>query len=303
MSLNKIDSKIRIKTTNLTGPIEPIIGPSQDHTDGTWDRNSTLQVYDNEFIYLRFEDKLFIGDKEIPLFVSGSSTTVPLVFKEGATNIITPTFGTNEISSGSTFSGILGGQNNTLTTSGRSTIVGGFTNTIIGSGQCVIGGGEDNTINGGSSQSTIVGGQNNQISGLTNTHIIGSNISAHSSNTTYVEKLNVKDGIEQNGTVLKTKVVEIGDWNMDVNTTKDITHGIASGINKIRSVYVSIRDDTTSYASSLELINDSYEPQGRVAYWDNSTIYLARKTGGGFDSVDHDSTSFNRGWVYITYEA
>jgi hypothetical protein len=45
----------------------------------------------------------------------------------------------------------------------------------------------------GSDFSVINGGQNNLISGLTNTHIIGSNITATTSNTTHVNNLNIYD--------------------------------------------------------------------------------------------------------------
>jgi hypothetical protein len=83
------------------------------------------------------------------------------------------------------FSAILGGLYNRIsgTTNdassqpyGKSTIVGGMNNQIIG-------------LN--SAYSSILGGQNNLINNINNVHIIGSNITSISANTTHVNNLNI----------------------------------------------------------------------------------------------------------------
>ena len=92
---------------------------------------------------------------------------------------------------------------------------------------------------------------------------------------------------------LKSKVIEIGDWDMDSDLTNTIEHLLGK---VIRSVTVIIRkdDDITYYdllskdANAFTSLNESY-------------INLARSPGGFFDSTDFDSTSFNRGWVTIFY--
>ena len=87
------------------------------------------------------------------------------------------------------FSAILGGLYNRIsgTTNdassqpyGKSTIVGGMNNQIIG-------------LN--SAYSSILGGQNNLINNINNVHIIGSNITGTTANTTYVNNLSVEDDL------------------------------------------------------------------------------------------------------------
>jgi len=92
----------------------------------------------------------------------------------------------------------------------------------------------------------------------------------------------------------KTKVFEIGDWNMDLLLSTSIVHGLTAA--KIISIggYVR-RDDSAQYWPIAE------EDQ-LFGYWDTTYITLARKDSGRFDSVLFDSTSFNRGWVTIQYE-
>jgi hypothetical protein len=108
------------------------------------------------------------------------------------------------------------------------------------------------------------------------------------------------------GTVLKCKVLEIGDWNMDTTGTNDVAHGLADH-EKIRSVSVLIRvdsDASPSYDITLPLGNS--HPSGN-ALWitgiNNTTIRITRGVGDYYDSNQFDETSYNRGWVTIWYEA
>jgi hypothetical protein len=100
---------------------------------------------------------------------------------------------------------------------------------------------------------------------------------------------------------IKTKIIDIGDWNMDTTDTVLITHGMT--LAKIRAVSATIRNDADT----------SYQPctTGRVATVNeiecyihtisSTTISLSRRGTGVFDSTDYDSTSYNRGWITITY--
>ena len=120
----------------------------------------------------------------------------------------------NKIYGGSKQSFIGGGYNNRINGGTRSFIGGGFYNktyggnyTFIGNGyynyvyssNAFIGTGRYNVIGNNTSYATILNGQNNNIGGVyTNTHIIGSNITANKSNFTFVNSLNIYD-VPQSG--------------------------------------------------------------------------------------------------------
>jgi len=93
---------------------------------------------------------------------------------------------------------------------------------------------------------------------------------------------------------LKTKIIEIGDWDMDADATSNVAHNITD-FKKIRNVEVWIRIDSDVSASPLDR-------EGKVTAIDSTNIQLARDASGVFDSVNYDSTSFNRGWITIRYE-
>ena len=78
-----------------------------------------------------------------------------------------------------------GGRCNTVSSS-SSTIAGGISNNVSG-GSSTIGGGCCNTVSG--CFSSIIGGQSNNDGGFNNIHIIGSNITGTTSDTTFVNNL------------------------------------------------------------------------------------------------------------------
>jgi len=85
------------------------------------------------------------------------------------------------------------GSYNNITGTTYSSISGGYRNNINDSVYTFIGGGLSNTINN-YNYSTILGGQNNTVNHK-NAHIIGSNITSVAIDTTYVENLNIGDGL------------------------------------------------------------------------------------------------------------
>lgn len=145
---------------------------------------------------------------------TGEVKLIPLIYAENAETSIIPALGSNGVTLNTSYSSILGGRfnsmvssndystilggkfntlsnsqystlgglNNVLSNSNKTVVFGGQSNQSINSNYSLLGGGFNNRITA-SSYSTIGGGQNNQISGLTNTHIIGSNITADKSNT------------------------------------------------------------------------------------------------------------------------
>ena len=113
------------------------------------------------------------------------------------------------------------------------------------------------------------------------------------------------DGIIAGGTTpLKMKVLDIGDWNMDTTLFAYIYHGIGD-YSKIRQVSVLIKDDGDTYSYPLDYPFSGSLQHGQgggIANIDDSRILLTRLTGEFFDSINFDSTSYNRGWVTIWYE-
>lgn len=102
---------------------------------------------------------------------------------------------------------------------------------------------------------------------------------------------------------LKTKVVEIGDWDMDTTQFKTVLHGL-SDHKKVRTVNVFINEDIGSLFHPLGLYVDSTGLLGGgVDYLNSTGVILRRVTGGLYDNANFNSTPFNRGWITITYEA
>lgn len=105
------------------------------------------------------------------------------------------------------------------------------------------------------------------------------------------------------GSQLKTKVVEIGDWDMDTDTSINVAHGIAD-YTKIRAIDVIVRKDTPGVAgyNKLESI-DSGGLNGGIFGINTTNLTLYRSVGGTFDDPTYSTTSYNRGWITITYDA
>lgn len=92
---------------------------------------------------------------------------------------------------------------------------------------------------------------------------------------------------------LRTKIIEIPNWNMDSTATKSIAHGLIS-IATVVSVDVLIRNDAVNLLSPI--IN------GGAVNIDGTNIIMDRTPSGLFDSVDYDSVGgFNRGFITIKY--
>ena len=107
------------------------------------------------------------------------------------------------------------------------------------------------------------------------------------------EKTTVQDIADLNGNLITT-IVNIGDWDMDTDISATIAHGIAD-YTKIRAINVMIRNDATTNVSCLIGI------YGTIGTVDSTNIELIRATSGAFDSVNYDSTSFNRGYITIQH--
>jgi hypothetical protein len=123
-------------------------------------------------------------------------------------------------------------------------------------------------------------------------------------NTGWVTKNILTSGVKTDNVTLKTKVVEIGAWDMDTVTNVTVLHGIADH-TKIRSIDVLIRADSDGNRSQLNGADIAGTLGGKASTNSTTDILLQRTTGGTFDSASYNDTagSYNRGWITIVYEA
>ena len=113
-----------------------------------------------------------------------------------------------------------------------------------------------------------------------------------------VDGLLVKDGGISDGTnLIKTKIIDIGDWNMDATATVTVAHGLT--LPNIRRVDATIQRDDGLFHFDLR-VSTTAAISGAISV-DGTNVSLDRTAGVGFDSTVYDSTSFNRGWIIITY--
>jgi hypothetical protein len=106
------------------------------------------------------------------------------------------------------------------------------------------------------------------------------------------------------GNQLKTKVIEIGDWDMDATPNINVAHGVVAA--NIRTVFVMIsNDEAPLFYFDLSKANSSGVVDGffQIDVNTGTDIFLERRTGGSFDSTSFNATPFNRGWITIVYEA
>ncbi len=102
---------------------------------------------------------------------------------------------------------------------------------------------------------------------------------------------------------IKMKVIEIGDWNMVATTSVTINHGLSDYL-KTREVLAMIRHDNDTFLYPLMGVDASGTLTGGVSAIAATAITLVRVGGAvRFDNVAFDSTSYNRGWIIIKYEA
>lgn len=103
---------------------------------------------------------------------------------------------------------------------------------------------------------------------------------------------------------LNTKVIDIGDWNMDNEPTPipTPTHGLT--LSKIRNVTVIIRNDADTIRSDINLRTggEIYSAGATQGVQCNATeVLIYRPINGLFDTTDYNSTTYNRGWITIQY--
>lgn len=103
---------------------------------------------------------------------------------------------------------------------------------------------------------------------------------------------------------LKRKM-PIGDWNMHNSNsgslTKNVAHGLGGNWKNIRLIGGAMRKDDDAQYYPLPRSSAGTNADAVIAYYDSTNIVLSARSGGTFDSVDYDSTSYNRGWITVWY--
>lgn len=101
------------------------------------------------------------------------------------------------------------------------------------------------------------------------------------------------------GTQYRTKRLEIGDWDMDTNETKDVAHGLS--LEDIEIVFVILRNDADD-KRYIVCGKDTVTLPAEIDYVDATNVRLRRQIAQFFDSTDFDSTGYNRGIVTILHQ-
>ncbi len=102
-------------------------------------------------------------------------------------------------------------------------------------------------------------------------------------------------------TELVTKIIDIGDWLMQTNSGKNVTHGI-SDISTIRRITCIIRNNSgSSYNALGQEVNSDADGDGPggITGISSTVIFLARVNGKAYDSASYEQSSYNRGWVTV----
>ena len=85
-----------------------------------------------------------------------------------------------------------------------------------------------------------------------------------------------------------------------VSTTNLIkAHGLTYA--KIIDVWAIIRSDADNVRHKFVQSNSAASANRSRIDWTPTNIELFRETDGDFDTVDFDSTSYNRGWIFIQF--
>jgi len=96
---------------------------------------------------------------------------------------------------------------------------------------------------------------------------------------------------------VKTKIIEIGAWDMDATATKLVAHGldVGPGFVNIQSVSAIIRNDNSS--TTTEFSGNSID----YIRLNTTAVDMGRTASGIFDSTGYDDIGINRGFIVIRY--
>ena len=100
---------------------------------------------------------------------------------------------------------------------------------------------------------------------------------------------------------IKFKMIDLGDWNMTITDNLSVTHGLT--LANIRNISGMIRNDagtvfypiTTGYTQAAATIECS------IRAIDSTIVSIEREPSAFFTGANFDDTSYNRGWLTISY--
>lgn len=99
---------------------------------------------------------------------------------------------------------------------------------------------------------------------------------------------------------LNTKVIDIGDWDMNAIASVQIDLGVQQAF--IRSIDVLLRRDDGNLLSHIDNADGTISGYLELTqFFTVGQAVLHRTAAGIFDSGDYNATSYNRGWIVIQY--
>ncbi len=104
----------------------------------------------------------------------------------------------------------------------------------------------------------------------------------------------------ENNVVLKTKIIEIGAWDMDATASLNVAHGIGDR-TKIYSVFATINSDGGARYNLHSVDSSAGASNGGVAEITDANIQLVRTDLGFYDTGGFNDTGASRGQLLITY--
>lgn len=97
-------------------------------------------------------------------------------------------------------------------------------------------------------------------------------------------------------TIPRMVILTIGDWNMDSTASVNVAHGLS--FSKIIGVTGTVRNDANN---AKYPISSTAGGNLAISSIDGTNITLTRDGSGTFDSTSFDSTSYNRGYLIVSY--
>ena len=210
-----------------------------------------------------YDGKLFVKTINDVVESFSNDKSNPFILNEGLSGVVTQ-YNNNTISN--IFANVLGGYNNDII-GGGSTVVNGEDNDIAGDFSTILGGYKNKILANGD-YSAVLGGSNNWIN-HSNVFALGSNITSHSSDFTYVNNLSAQGSI-------------YGQFQIDAS---DITSGI---LNAARMPAFEGDITTTVGSTSATVVAIQGEPistqtpnPGQVLQWTGTAWTPGAITTGG----------------------
>lgn len=226
-------------------------------------------------------------------FAGPTNITGAATFSGGLTSSSTTTISgggsiTGSYAGNHTLSGVVTASGG-LTSSGTTTVSGAANITGLATLSGGLNSSGTTTISGGGSISGTYSGAPTFSAGLISSGTMTGNA------TTATTATQVTDGTNN----IRMKILDIGNWNMDTTPSVSVAHGLTYG--KIRNAQASIRRDDDTFTNDLISGNSGSTGKSGAIYWDSTNINLIRITTEIFDAANYSSTSYNRGWITITY--